>query len=165
MTGARCSLRIQRGSVHACKRYFKRFVQNFRSKEQKIKRHEKKQVGKESRRNAALKGALPKIAPSHWGGGSGPSPSTWFSGVTRAVYAAAIVSVCPFVHLTQAGIVSKPLNTESRKHSQGLEFFDAKDLREIRPGSPPTGRQMQVGEVKSRRRSTNNRLYLENGTR
>ena len=38
---------------------------------------------KESRRNAALKGALPKIAPSHRGGGSGPSPSTWFSGLTR----------------------------------------------------------------------------------
>jgi len=27
-------------------------------------------------------------------------------------------------------------------------FFDAKDLGEIRPGSPPTGRQMQVGWVK-----------------
>jgi len=27
-------------------------------------------------------------------------------------------------------------------------FFDAKDLGEIRPGSPPMGRQMQVGWVK-----------------
>ena len=41
-----------------------------------------------------------------------------------------------------------------------LYFFDAKDLREIRPGSPPTG-----GVGQNRQLSTNNRLYLENSKR
>jgi len=43
-------------------------------------------------------------------------------------------------------------------------FFDAKDLREIRPGSLLRGRQMQVGWVKivDFRQITG---YLENGTR
>jgi len=31
--------------------------------------------------------------------------------------------------------------------AQGLLFSDAKELREIRPGSLPTGHQMQVGCV------------------
>ena len=39
------------------------------------------------------------------------------------------------------------------------------DKRQIRPGSPPAGAP-NVGEVgQNRRLSTNNRLYLENGTR
>ena len=47
------------------------------------------------------------------------------------------------VRLSQAGIVSKRLNAESRKQrhaiAQGLQFSDARDLREIRPGSPHRG--------------------------
>jgi len=42
---------------------------------------------------------------------------------------------------------------------QGLE-----DLHEIRPGSPPPGAPNAGGVGKNRRLSTNNRLYLENGT-
>jgi len=42
---------------------------------------------------------------------------------------------------------------------------DAKDLREIRPGSPPTRAPNAGGEGQNRRLSTNNRLYLENGER
>jgi len=40
--------------------------------------------------------------------------------------------------------------TQTKQHdsAQGLQFSGAKDLREIRPESPPTGRQMQVGWVK-----------------
>jgi len=39
---------------------------------------------------------------------------------------------------------------EQQHHTiaQGVSFSDAKDLREIRPQSPPTGHQMQVGWVK-----------------
>ena len=49
--------------------------------------------------------------------------------------------------------------------AQGVWFSDAKDLREIRPGSPPTGAPNAGGVGHNRRLSTNNRLYLENGTR
>ena len=48
------------------------------------------------------------------------------------------VSVC----LSQVGVLLKRLNVGSHKQhhtiSQGLWFSDAKDLHEIRPGSPPT---------------------------
>ena len=54
---------------------------------------------------------------------------------------------------------------QHRTIAQGLSFSDAKDLREIRPESPPT-RAPNAGEVcQNRRLSTNSRLYLENGTR
>jgi len=55
------------------------------------------------------------------------------------------VSVCLSVCLclSQVGVILKRLNVGSHKQhhmiSQGLKFSDAKDLREIRPGSPPTG--------------------------
>ena len=49
--------------------------------------------------------------------------------------------------------------------AQGLWFSEAKDLREIRPESPPTGAPNTGGVGQNRRLSTNNRLYLENGTR
>ena len=44
-------------------------------------------------------------------------------------------------------------------------FTEAKDLREIRPGSPPTGAPNAGGVGQNRRLSTNNQLYLENGKR
>jgi len=81
-----------------------------------------------------------------------------------AVYAMALsvsVCVCP----SQVGVLLKRLNVGSHKQHQGLYFSDAKHLREIRPGSPPTGAPNPSGVGQNRRLSTNNRLYLENGTR
>jgi len=52
----------------------------------------------------------------------------------------------------QAGVVLKRQNVGSYKQHhtivQELQFSSAKDPLEIRPGSPPTGAQMQVGWVK-----------------
>ena len=56
----------------------------------------------------------------------------------------------------------------TKKHHttvQGLWFSEAKDLREIPPGSPPAGAPNAGGVVENRPLSTNNRLFLENGTR
>ena len=81
------------------------------------------------------------------------------------------VSVCPSVSvcLSQAGVLLKRLNGRSHKQlhtiAQGLYFSDAKDLREIRPGSPPTRAPNAGGVGQNRRLLTNNQLYLENGTR
>ena len=47
----------------------------------------------------------------------------------------------------------------------GTLVFDTKDLREIRPRSPPTRAPNAGGVGQNRRLLTNNRLYLENGTR
>jgi len=68
---------------------------------------------------------------------------------TARCYASAVLamalclSVCP----SQAGVLLKRLNVGSHKQHhtivQGLQFSEAKDLREIR-----RGRQMQVGWVK-----------------
>ena len=70
------------------------------------------------------------------------------------------VSVC----LSQAGVLQKRQSVGSHKQQhtipQGLWFSEAKDLREIRPGSPNAG-----GVGQNRRLSTNNQLYLENGKR
>ena len=75
------------------------------------------------------------------------------------------VSVC----LSQVSILLKWLNTASHKQhntiAQGLWFSDAKDLREIRPGSPPMGASNVGGVGQNRRLSTNNRPCLENGKR
>ena len=49
--------------------------------------------------------------------------------------------------------------------AQGLIFSEAQDLREIRPGSSPTGAPNTGGMGQNRRLLPNNRLYLENGTR
>ena len=73
------------------------------------------------------------------------------------------------VRLSQVGVLLKRQNVGSHKQRhtipQGVWFFDAKDLREIRPGSPPyEGAECRWGG-QNRRLSTNNRLYLENGTR
>jgi len=60
------------------------------------------------------------------------------------------VSVC--VCLSQVGVLLKRLNVGSHKQhhtiAQGLYFSDAKDLREIRPGSSPTGAPNAGGWVK-----------------
>jgi len=75
------------------------------------------------------------------------------------------VSVC----LSQVGVLLTRLNLGSRRQhhtiDQEIYFSDAKDLREIRPGSPPMGAPNAGGVGQNRRLSTNNRLYLENGTR
>jgi len=83
------------------------------------------------------------------------------------------VSVClsvrPSVRPTQVGVLLKRLNVGSHKQHhtivQGLSFSEAKDLREIIPGSPPTGAPDAGGVGQNRRLFTNIRLYLENGTR
>ena len=83
------------------------------------------------------------------------------------------MALCPSVRLSvrpsQVGVLLKQLNVGSHKQhhtiAQGLWFSDAKDLREIRPGSPPTRAPNAGGVGQNRRLLTNSRLYLENGTR
>jgi len=73
--------------------------------------------------------------------------------------------------LSQVGVLQKRINVGSHKQhhtiglAKGLQFSDAKDLREIRPGSPPTGAPNAGVVGQNRRLSTNGWLYLENGTR
>ena len=56
--------------------------------------------------------------------------------------------------------------TQTTPHdTPGSLVSDAKDLREIRPGSPPTRAPNAGGVGQNRRLLTNNRLYLENGKR
>jgi len=73
------------------------------------------------------------------------------------------------VRLIQVGVLLKRLNGGSHKQHhtipQRLYFSDAKDLREIRPGSPPTRAPNAGGMGQNRRLLTNSSLYLENGTR
>ena len=90
---------------------------------------------------------------------------------TARCYASTVLAMalCPSVCPSQVGVLLKRLNIGSHKQhhtiAQGFFFSDAKDLREIRPGSPPTGAPNAGGVGQNRRLSTNNRLYLENGTR
>jgi len=78
-------------------------------------------------------------------------------------------SLRPSVRPSQVGVLLKRLNIGSHKQHHtivwGLWFSEAKDLREIRPGSPPMGAPNAGGVDQNRRFSTNNRLYLENCTR
>jgi len=69
------------------------------------------------------------------------------------------VSVRP----SQVGVLLKRLNVGSHKQHQGFYFSESKDLRESRPGSPPTEAPNAGGMGQNRRLSTNNRLYFENG--
>ena len=56
--------------------------------------------------------------------------------------------------------------TQTTPHNTpGTLFSGAKDLREIRPGSPPTRAPNAGGVGQNRRLSTYIRLYLENGDR
>ena len=77
------------------------------------------------------------------------------------------LSVC--VCLSQVGVLLKRLNTGSHKQhhtiAQGLWFSEAKDLHEIRLGSPPMRAPYAGGVGQNRRLLTNNRLYLKNDTR
>jgi len=79
------------------------------------------------------------------------------------------VSLRLSVRPSQVGVLLKRINVGlHRQHhtiAQGISFADAKDLRETRPGSPPYGGPNAGGVSQNRRLSTNNRLYLENGTR
>ena len=90
---------------------------------------------------------------------------------TVRCYASAVLAMalCPSVCPSQVGVLLKWLNVGSHKQqhtiAQGLKFSDAKDLREIRPGSPPTGAPNTGAVGQNRRLSTNSWLYLENGTR
>ena len=70
------------------------------------------------------------------------------------------VSVC----LTQVGVLLKRLKVGSHKqhHTIAQGFSGAKDLREIRPRSPPTRAPNAGGVGQNRRLLTNNRLYIEN---
>ena len=67
------------------------------------------------------------------------------------------VSVCVrvYVRLSQVEVLLKRLNVGSHKQyytiARGLYFSDAKDLHEIRPGSPPT-RAPNAGGVGQNRR-------------
>ena len=74
-------------------------------------------------------------------------------------WACVCLSVC--VRLSQVGVLLKRLNGGSQKQHhtipQRLQFSDAKDLREIRPGSPPT-RAPNAGGVGQNRRLSTNRL-------
>jgi len=94
---------------------------------------------------------------------------------TARCYASAVLAMglclclCLSVRLSQVGVLLKRQNVRSHKQHhtipQGLYFSGAKDLREIRPGSPPTMVPNAGGVGQNRRLSANNRLYLENGTR
>jgi len=85
----------------------------------------------------------------------------------RGILAMALCpSVCPSVR-HKSGVLLKRLNVGSHKQhhtlAQGLSFSEAKDLREIRPGLPPTGAPNAGGVAQNLRLSTNNRQI--NGTR
>jgi len=92
---------------------------------------------------------------------------------TARCYASAVLAMgpclCLSVCLSQVGVLLKRLNVGSHKQhhtiAQGLSFSDAKDLREIRLGSPPTRAPNAGGVGQNRRLSTNIRLYLESGKR
>ena len=79
------------------------------------------------------------------------------------------VCMCLGLCLTQVGVLQKRLNVGSHKQhytiAQGDLFSEAKDLREIRPGSSPAGAPNAGGVGQNRRLSTNSRLYLKNGAR
>jgi len=76
------------------------------------------------------------------------------------------VSVClsvrPSVTSRSSTKTAKRRITQTTRHdSPGTLVFEAKDLREIRPESPPTGAPNAGGVGPNRRLSTNNRLYVK----
>ena len=90
---------------------------------------------------------------------------------TARCYASAVLAMalCPSVRLSVCLSVTSRSSTKTAKRrithtaphdSPGTLVFEAKDLREIRPGSPPTRAPNAGGVGQNRRLSTNNRLYL-----
>ena len=83
--------------------------------------------------------------------------SSKFTIFTARFYASAVLAMglCLSVRLSQVEVLLKWLNIGSHKQhhtiAQGLQFSDARDLREIRPGSPPT-RAPNAGGVGQNRR-------------
>jgi len=76
------------------------------------------------------------------------------------------VSVRPSVTSRCSTKTAKRRITQTTGHdTSGTLVSGAKDLREIRPGSPATGASNAGGVGQNRRLSTNSRLYLENGKR
>ena len=76
------------------------------------------------------------------------------------------VCVCLSVTSRCSTKTGKRRITQTTPHdSAGTLVFLAKDLREIRPGSPPTRAPNAGGVGQNRRLLTNNRLYIKNGTR
>ena len=76
------------------------------------------------------------------------------------------LSVCLSVTSWCSTKTAKRRITQTTPHdTPGSLVFCAKDLREIRPGSPPTRAPNAGGVGQNRLLLTNNRLYLENGTR
>ena len=94
---------------------------------------------------------------------------------TARCYASAVLAMglCLSVHLPLTSRSStktaKRRITQTTPHdtpgSLIFWFSDAKDLREIRPGSPPTRAPNAGGVGQNRRLSTCNWLYLDNGKR
>ena len=88
---------------------------------------------------------------------------------TARCYASAVLAMalCPSVR--HKSVLLKRLNVGSHKQHdtipQRLSFSDTKDLREIRPGSPPTRAPNAGGVGQNRRLSTNNWLYHKNAIR
>ena len=93
---------------------------------------------------------------------------------TARCYASAVLAMglCLYVCLSVSVTSRSSTKTDKRRITQttphdspGTLVFCAEDLREIRPGSPSTRAPNAGGVGQNRRLSTNNRLYLENGTR
>ena len=89
---------------------------------------------------------------------------------TARCHASAVLAMglcpCLSVSVTSGSSTKTAKHRINRQHhttAQGFLFSGAKDLREIRPGSPPTGAPNAGGVGQNRRLSTNNRLYCENG--
>jgi len=72
------------------------------------------------------------------------------------------LSVRPSVTSRSSTKTAKRRITQTTPHDSPRTLVD---LREIRPGSHPTWAPNAGGVGQNRRLSTNNRLYLENGTR
>ena len=104
-----------------------------------------------------------------------PLPTFWVGHVVHLAHSG-FYGAMLCMHCTSHGSVSvtRQCSTKIAKHritqtkphysSESLVLC-AKDLREIRPGLPPTGAPNAGGVGQNRRLSTNSWLYLENGTR
>ena len=88
---------------------------------------------------------------------------------TARCYASAVLpmALCLSVSLSVCLSVTSRSSTKTAKLriTQTTPHDNPKISAKFDRGHPLRGSQMQVGWVKNRRLSTNNRLYLENGTR